>query len=143
MVASGNVQNPKLIVKDCWDSTIWDSAKLIELVGIDKVDEIKRSTICCNTFLDKFLWEPTSMGQFSTRLTWDIVREKWAMLRCQNEFDIIKFSKRSLSTCAKLIIDICHVMIKLRLLVFLLYPLVTVVISKKWRPWIIYCVWAP
>lgn len=83
MAASGNVQNPRMTVKNCWDlttwdSTTWDSEKLIELVGTNKADEIKRSSIRCKTSQDKFLWEPTSTREITTRSTWDIVRGKGA-----------------------------------------------------------------
>lgn len=70
MATSGNVQNHRLTVKDCWVSTTCDSTKLIELVGVDKADEIICSNIQCKTRSDKFLWEPTFTGDSPRRRPW-------------------------------------------------------------------------
>lgn len=83
MVASGNVRNSKLKVSDCWDSNSWDLAKLIELVGVEKT-EILHSNVWLKHGAEKFVWEPNFSGEFTTRLTWDLVREKGVELEVSN-----------------------------------------------------------
>lgn len=43
--SNSRLQKLKLLVKDCWGSTNWDAAKLIELVSEDKVGKLARSTV--------------------------------------------------------------------------------------------------
>lgn len=78
LAANGRLQNPKLLVKDCWHSTCWDVEKIIDLLGKKKEGKIIQSTASCKPGQNIYIWKPVSIGNFIMHLAWELVRSKEA-----------------------------------------------------------------
>lgn len=76
LAANGKVQNSKLLLKDCWDSTSWDVAKIIELVGEEKMGKIMSSTVQCKPGQDRYIWKPYLIRNITTHSAWELVRSE-------------------------------------------------------------------
>lgn len=69
-------QNPRIKIRDCWNTNIWNVELLNCLVGEEITEEILMSNIKRGEGEDFIIWKLNTKGRFRTSSTWEVIRWK-------------------------------------------------------------------
>ncbi|KAJ0088691.1 hypothetical protein Patl1_32423 [Pistacia atlantica] len=66
----------QLKIKDVWIDGSWDENVLVDLVGINKTEEIMNGVVAGKVGTDITIWKPEVEGVFTSASAWDLIRVK-------------------------------------------------------------------
>ncbi|KAJ0086550.1 hypothetical protein Patl1_07518 [Pistacia atlantica] len=66
----------QLKIKDVWIDGSWDENVLVDLVGINKTEEIMNGVVAGKVGTDITIWKPEVKGVFTSAPAWDLIRVK-------------------------------------------------------------------
>ncbi|KAF5468900.1 hypothetical protein F2P56_013011 [Juglans regia] len=74
LCASRNVGHSKIRINDVWADGSWDENYLLELVGLEKIEEIMNVVGAGKVGSDITIWKPAIKGDFTSASAWDLIR---------------------------------------------------------------------
>ncbi|KAJ0103257.1 hypothetical protein Patl1_03683 [Pistacia atlantica] len=63
----------QITIKDVWVDCSWDENYLVELVGLDKTEEIMNGVVAGKVGTDITIWKPDIKGDFTLASAWDLI----------------------------------------------------------------------